>query len=106
MEAPKKKKKQMSANDKKVKLNTKAMHTLLCGLNEEVFKKLHGNKKEEKKDGVSSCANILSSSKVDGVLALNEPGVSSNSCDSNSYSFDELQDAFVELYLEFETMKF
>ncbi|KAL4341205.1 hypothetical protein GQ457_08G025360 [Hibiscus cannabinus] len=120
MEAPKTKKKKMSANDTKAKLNAKTMHTLLCGLNEEVSKqvstcksakdicekleKLYGNKKEEKKDGVPSCANLLSLSKVDGVLALNEPEVSSNSCDSNSYSFYELQDAYDELYLELETM--
>ncbi|KAL4333351.1 hypothetical protein GQ457_07G009740 [Hibiscus cannabinus] len=120
MEAPKKKKKQRSANDTKAKLNAKAMHTLLCGLNEEVSKqvstcksakdiwekleKLYDNKKEDKKDGVSSCANLLLSSNVDGVLALNKLEVSSNSCDSNSFSFDELLDAFDELYLEFETM--
>ncbi|KAL4361863.1 hypothetical protein GQ457_04G014870 [Hibiscus cannabinus] len=68
----------------------------------ENLEKLYG--KEEKKDGVPSCACLISSSKVDGVVALNEPKVSSNSCDSNSYSFDELQDAFNELYLEFETL--
>ncbi|KAK8639924.1 hypothetical protein V6N13_138290 [Hibiscus sabdariffa] len=60
----------MSANDMKAKLNAKAMHTLLCGLNEEVSKqvstckstkdiwekveKLYGNKNEDKKDGVPS----------------------------------------------------
>ncbi|KAL4278688.1 hypothetical protein GQ457_03G010660 [Hibiscus cannabinus] len=118
IEAPKKKKKQRSENDTKAKLNSRAMHILLCGLNEEVSKKVSTCKrakemweklerlygKEEKKDGAPSCANLLSSSKVDGVLALNEPEVSSNSCDSNSYSFDELQDAFDELYLEFEAM--
>ncbi|KAL4278525.1 hypothetical protein GQ457_03G014530 [Hibiscus cannabinus] len=70
MEAPKKKKKQMSANDTKAKLNAKAMHTLLYGLNEEVSKqvstcksakdiwekleKLNDNKKEEKKNGFPS----------------------------------------------------
>ncbi|KAL4308056.1 hypothetical protein GQ457_01G026700 [Hibiscus cannabinus] len=122
-EAPKKKKKkQMSANDTKAKLNAKAMYTLLCSLNEEVSKqvstcksvndiwekleKVYGNKKEEMKYGVPSCANLFSSSNADDVLALNEPKISSNSCDSNSYSFDELQDAFDELYLEFETMDF
>ncbi|KAL4355246.1 hypothetical protein GQ457_06G008170 [Hibiscus cannabinus] len=115
MEAPKKKK-QMNVNDTKAKLNVKVMHTLLCGLNEEVSKqvstcksakniwekldKLYGDKEEEKKDGVPSCANLLSSSKVDDVLAFNESEVSSNLYDSNSYSFDELQDAFDELYLE------
>ncbi|KAL4369644.1 hypothetical protein GQ457_05G005790 [Hibiscus cannabinus] len=67
----------MSANDTKAKLNAKAMHTLLCGLNEKVSKKVftcksakdiweklekfYGNKKEEKKDGVPLCANLLSS---------------------------------------------
>ncbi|KAL4348333.1 hypothetical protein GQ457_17G006340 [Hibiscus cannabinus] len=87
MEAPKKKKKQRSENDTKAKLNSRAMHMLLCGLNEEVSKnfstcksakeiwekleKLYG--KEEKKDGVPSCANLIQSSKVDGVLAFNEP---------------------------------
>ncbi|KAL4361618.1 hypothetical protein GQ457_04G031650 [Hibiscus cannabinus] len=118
IEAPKKKKKQRSENDTKAKLNSRAMHILLCGLNEEVSKKVSTCKrakemwvklerlygKEEKKDGVPSCANLLSSSKVDGVLALNEPEVSSNSCESNSYSFEELQDAFDELFLEFEAM--
>ncbi|KAL4353560.1 hypothetical protein GQ457_06G007170 [Hibiscus cannabinus] len=119
IEAPKKKKKkQRSENDTKAKLNSRAMHILLCGLNVEVSKKVSTCKrakemweklerlygKEEKKDGVPSCANLLKSSKVDGVLALDEPKVSSNSCYSNSYSFDELQDAFDELYLEFETM--
>ncbi|KAL4312792.1 hypothetical protein GQ457_01G022680 [Hibiscus cannabinus] len=87
MKSPKKKKR-MSANDTKAKLNDKAMHTLHCGLNEDVSKqvstcksdkeiwekleKLYGNKKEDKKDGVSSCANLLSSSKVDSVFALDE----------------------------------
>ncbi|KAL4367011.1 hypothetical protein GQ457_05G016870 [Hibiscus cannabinus] len=94
------------------------MHVLLCGLNEEVSKKFSTCKrakemweklerlygKEEKKDGVPSCACLLSLSNVDGVVALNELVVSSNSCDSNSYSFEELQDAFDELFLEFETM--
>ncbi|KAL4324778.1 hypothetical protein GQ457_11G015320 [Hibiscus cannabinus] len=87
IEAPKKKKKQRSENDTKAKLNSRAMHILLCGLNEEVSKKVSTWKrakemleklerlygKEEKKDGAPSCANLLSSSKVDGVLALNEP---------------------------------
>ncbi|KAL4278657.1 hypothetical protein GQ457_03G026250 [Hibiscus cannabinus] len=81
------------------------MYILFCGLNEEVSKKLerlYG--KEEKKDGTPSCVNLLQSSKVDGVVALNEPKVSSNSSELDSYSFDELQDAFDELFLEFETM--
>ncbi|KAL4360989.1 hypothetical protein GQ457_04G015300 [Hibiscus cannabinus] len=86
IEAPKKKKKQRSENDTKAKLNSRAMHILLCGLNEEVSKKVSTCKrakemwekleriygKEEKKDDAPSCANLLSSSKVDGVLALNE----------------------------------
>ncbi|KAL4277840.1 hypothetical protein GQ457_03G007940 [Hibiscus cannabinus] len=118
IEAPKKKKKQRSENDTKAKLNSRAMHILLCGLNEEVSKKVSTCKrakemweklerlyvKEEKKDGAPSCANLLQSSKVDGVVALNEPKVSSNSSELDSYSFDELQDAFDELFLEFETM--
>ncbi|KAL4282084.1 hypothetical protein GQ457_03G020760 [Hibiscus cannabinus] len=90
MEAPKNKKKQMSVNDTNAKLNAKAMHILLCSLNEEKkLEKLYVDKKEEKKDGVPSYANLLSSSKVDGVLALNEL---------------ELQDSFNELYLEFDTI--
>ncbi|KAL4363351.1 hypothetical protein GQ457_04G019590 [Hibiscus cannabinus] len=118
IEAPKKKKKQMNENDTKAKLNARAMHIFFCVLKEEVSKKVSTCKraketwvklerlygKEEKKDGVPSCDNLLSSSNVDGVLTLNEPEVSSNSCDSNSYPFEELQDAFDELYLEFETM--
>ncbi|KAL4324552.1 hypothetical protein GQ457_11G021700 [Hibiscus cannabinus] len=40
IEAPKKKKKQMSENDMKAKLNSSAMDILLCGLNEEVSKKV------------------------------------------------------------------
>ncbi|KAK8559970.1 hypothetical protein V6N12_012780 [Hibiscus sabdariffa] len=89
IEAPKKKKKLRSENDTKTKLNSRAMHILLCGLSEEVSKKVSTCKrakemweklerlygKEEKKDGVPSCANLLQSSKVDGVLALNEPEV-------------------------------
>ncbi|KAK8708938.1 hypothetical protein V6N13_059973 [Hibiscus sabdariffa] len=89
LEAPKKKKKQRSENDTKAKLNARAMHILLCGLNEEVSKKVSTCKrakemweklerlygKEEKKDGVPSCANLLQSIKVDGVVALDEPKV-------------------------------
>ncbi|KAL4280917.1 hypothetical protein GQ457_03G010940 [Hibiscus cannabinus] len=43
LEAPKKKKKkmkQMSENDTKKKLNARAMHIILCGLSENVFKKV------------------------------------------------------------------
>ncbi|KAL4362096.1 hypothetical protein GQ457_04G033120 [Hibiscus cannabinus] len=39
LEAPKKKK-QKSANDTKAKLNAKAMHTRLCGINEDVSEKV------------------------------------------------------------------
>ncbi|KAL4385405.1 hypothetical protein GQ457_15G014790 [Hibiscus cannabinus] len=87
IEAPKKKKKKRSENDTKAKLNSRAMHILLYGLNEEVSKKVSTCKKakemweklerlygkEEKKDGVPSCANLLQSSKLEGVLALDEP---------------------------------
>ncbi|KAL4319642.1 hypothetical protein GQ457_18G015690 [Hibiscus cannabinus] len=58
-EAPKKKKNQMISRCKSAKDIW------------EKLEKLYYNKKEEKKDGVQSCANLLSSSKVDGVLALN-----------------------------------
>ncbi|KAL4278930.1 hypothetical protein GQ457_03G022140 [Hibiscus cannabinus] len=99
MEAPKKKKKQRSENDTKAKLNARAMHILLCGLSEEVSKKVSTCKrakemwqklerlygKEEKKVGVPSCANLLQSSKVDVVLALDEPRVYSNSNELDSY---------------------
>ncbi|KAL4379723.1 hypothetical protein GQ457_02G029170 [Hibiscus cannabinus] len=118
MEAPKKKMKQMNENDTKAKLNATTMHIILCGLSEGVSKKVSTCKraketwekleklyrKEEKKDGVPSCANLLQSSKVDGVLTLDKPKVSSNSNELDSYSLDELQDAFDELYLEFEAM--
>ncbi|KAK8507644.1 hypothetical protein V6N12_017937 [Hibiscus sabdariffa] len=40
LEAPKEKKKLRSENDMKAKLNSRAMHILLCGLNEEVSKKV------------------------------------------------------------------
>ncbi|KAK9003602.1 hypothetical protein V6N11_084242 [Hibiscus sabdariffa] len=40
LEAPKKKKKIMSENDTKTKLNARAMHILLCGLSEDVSKKV------------------------------------------------------------------
>ncbi|KAL4353901.1 hypothetical protein GQ457_06G009140 [Hibiscus cannabinus] len=70
LEAPKKKKKKKkkkSENDMKKKLNTRAMHILLCGLSEEVSKKVFTCKrakemwekveklygKKEKKDGIS-----------------------------------------------------
>ncbi|KAK8705476.1 hypothetical protein V6N13_049078 [Hibiscus sabdariffa] len=94
------------------------MHILLCGPSEDVSRKVSTYKrtkelwekldklygKKEKKDSFPSCANLLQSSKVEGVLALDEPKASSNSSELDSYSFDELQDAFDELYLEFETM--
>ncbi|KAL4348116.1 hypothetical protein GQ457_17G008000 [Hibiscus cannabinus] len=118
LEAPKKKNKLNSENDTKAKLNARAMHNLLCSLSEDVSKKVSTCKraketweklerlygKEEKKDSGPSCANLLQSSKVDGVLALDEPKVSSNSNELDSYSFNELQDAFDELDLEFEAM--
>ena len=37
-------------------------------------------------------------------MAIEELEVTSNSCDSTSYTFDELQDAFEELAVEFENM--
>ncbi|KAL4282492.1 hypothetical protein GQ457_16G017800 [Hibiscus cannabinus] len=40
MEALKKKKKQMRENDMNAKLNGRAMHFLLCGLSEDVSKKI------------------------------------------------------------------
>ncbi|KAL4291153.1 hypothetical protein GQ457_14G019410 [Hibiscus cannabinus] len=78
LEAPKKKKKLRSENDTKTKLNARAMHILLCGLSEEVSKKISTCKrgkemwekleklyvKKEKKNGVPSCANLLHSSKL------------------------------------------
>ncbi|KAL4384898.1 hypothetical protein GQ457_15G010940 [Hibiscus cannabinus] len=51
IEAPKKKKKQMSENDTKAKLNARAMHILLCGLNEEKFPRRSPHAKEPKKCG-------------------------------------------------------
>ncbi|KAL4383367.1 hypothetical protein GQ457_15G000090 [Hibiscus cannabinus] len=86
LEAHKKKKKLRSENDTKSKLNARAMHILPCGLSEDISKKVSTCKrakemwekldrlygKEDKKNGVPSCANILKSSKVDDVLALNE----------------------------------
>ncbi|KAK8671095.1 hypothetical protein V6N13_037703 [Hibiscus sabdariffa] len=44
MEAPKKKKKKMSENDTKAKLNARAMHILLCSLSENVSKKVSTSK--------------------------------------------------------------
>ena len=38
------------------------------------------------------------------VMALEEIEVISISCESNSYSFDELQDAFEKLAIDFESM--
>ncbi|KAL4289736.1 hypothetical protein GQ457_14G016300 [Hibiscus cannabinus] len=40
VEAPKKKKKQMSENDTKAKQNARAMHIVHCGLSEDVSKKV------------------------------------------------------------------
>ena len=37
-------------------------------------------------------------------MALDEPKVTSNSLNLNSYTFDELQDAFDDLVIEFEEM--
>ncbi|XVF61056.1 hypothetical protein PTKIN_Ptkin08bG0098300 [Pterospermum kingtungense] len=39
-------------------------------------------------------------------MALEECEVTSNSCNSNFYSFDELQDAFDELAIDFENMNY
>ena len=39
------------------------------------------------------------------LMALEEPKVTSNFCDFNSYSFDELQNTFEELVIEFEIQK-
>ena len=38
------------------------------------------------------------------LMALEEQKVSYNSCDSTPYTFDELQDAFDELAIDFESM--
>ena len=37
-------------------------------------------------------------------MALDDSKVNSITCDSNSHSFDELQDAFDELVIDFENM--
>ena len=38
------------------------------------------------------------------LMALDDSWVTSNSYESNSYTFDELQDAFEELAIDFESM--
>ncbi|KAL4280283.1 hypothetical protein GQ457_03G006520 [Hibiscus cannabinus] len=93
VEGPKKKKNRSSKDMGKAKLNAKAMHTLICGLNDDVFKNVSSCKsakemweKLEKlyKKEEMKCA------KVDDKSAHEEPEVSSNSYISCSYSFDEL----------------
>ena len=37
-------------------------------------------------------------------MAIEELEVTHNTCDSNSYTFDELQDAFEELAIDFKSM--
>ena len=37
-------------------------------------------------------------------MAIDDSKVTSTSCDSNAYTFDELQDAFEELAIDFESM--
>ncbi|KAK8705150.1 hypothetical protein V6N13_048758 [Hibiscus sabdariffa] len=104
VEGPKKKKNR-SKDMGKAKLNAQAMHTLLCGLNDDVSKKISSCKsaKEmcEKLEKLYKNEEVIGA-KVDDKLAHEEPKVSSNSSTSFSYSFDELQDAYDELVLEFE----
>ena len=38
------------------------------------------------------------------LMAIDDSKVTSTSCDSNTYTFDELQDAFEELAIDFESM--
>ncbi|KAK8612484.1 hypothetical protein V6N13_092599 [Hibiscus sabdariffa] len=76
-----------------------------CGLNDDISKNVSYCKSAKemwekleklyKKEEVK-CA------KVDNIPAHEEPDVSSNSSPSFSYSFDELQDVYDELVLEFE----
>ncbi|KAL4376239.1 hypothetical protein GQ457_02G023260 [Hibiscus cannabinus] len=87
LKALKKKKKRSVKDTKKDQLNAKAKHILLCSLDEGIFKKVSHSKsvkeilenlekfygKEEKKDRVLSSANLLSSSKVEGVMAHEKP---------------------------------
>ncbi|KAL4377577.1 hypothetical protein GQ457_02G028990 [Hibiscus cannabinus] len=95
VECPKKKK---SSNDtRKVKLNAQAMHTLFCGLNDDVSKRVSSCKsaKEiwEKLEKLYKKED-MKWAKVDDKLAHEEPKVSSKSSPLFSYSFDELQDAY------------
>ncbi|KAL4323516.1 hypothetical protein GQ457_11G023600 [Hibiscus cannabinus] len=105
VEGPKKKKNRSSKNMGKAKLNAKAMHTLLCGLNDDVSKNVFSCKsaKEmwEKLEKLYKKEEIKCA-KVDDKSTHEEPEVSSNSSISFSYSFDELQDVYDELVLEFE----
>ena len=38
------------------------------------------------------------------LMTIDDSKVTSTSCDSNTYTFDELQDAFKELAIDFESM--
>ncbi|KAL4273741.1 hypothetical protein GQ457_13G019290 [Hibiscus cannabinus] len=100
-----KKKNRSSKDMRKVKLNAKAMHTLLCGLNDDISKKVSSCKsaKEmwEKLEKLYKKEEVKGA-KVDDKSAHKELEVFSNSSISFSYSFDKLQDTYDELVLEFE----
>ena len=73
-----------------------------CQRNVRKLEKLYGEKKTEVEK--KPFENLSSNLSMSHSMALGEPKVSSSNCYSNSYSFDELQNAYDELNMEFEAM--
>ncbi|KAA3468075.1 zf-CCHC domain-containing protein/UBN2 domain-containing protein [Gossypium australe] len=78
-----------------------------------ICKKLGQNKSKRKKAMIATWSNSDTSNDDDSndegidnlcFMALEEPKVSSNSCDFNFYTFNVLQNVFDELAVGFETM--
>ena len=66
-----------------------------------------GERRKEKKIEETQCSTSGSQSSNENepcLMAIEELKVTSNSCDSTPYTFDEFQDAFEELAIDFESM--
>ena len=68
---------------------------------------MYGKRRKEEEIEETQCSTSGSQSSNENepcLMAIKELKVTSNSCDSTTYTFDELQDAFEELAIDFESM--
>ena len=68
---------------------------------------MYGDRRKEEEIDETQCSTSGSQSSNENescLMAIEELKVTSNSCDSTPYTFDELQDAFEELAIDFESM--